>query len=155
VFQVLGQGSERRFAFLFHAADVLVGFVQRLADGFDHAFNGFFPLLQLAAGPAVQDLEVAFREFEEFAAVGFQDVAGQRFERGFELLPGLFEGAGFFRPASRVAPPVVRRSAGRARVRVPCRRIIPNRATLRPGKAPRRSRVVSAPATRALLTAPA
>ena len=57
--------------------DVLVGFIQRFTDGFDHAFNGLFPLFQRTTGLVVQDFEIAFRELEELAAVGFQYIAGQ------------------------------------------------------------------------------
>ena len=76
-FQVLGERTESGFAILLHAADMLVGLVQRFADRLDHGLDGFFALLQLVARLVVQDFEIGFRELEKFAAAGFEDIARQ------------------------------------------------------------------------------
>ena len=64
-------------AFLVHLADVLVGFLQRLPYGFYQALDGFFAVLQFAAGFGVQCFETGFRQLQEFTAAGPEHVAGE------------------------------------------------------------------------------
>ena len=87
-FEMLGERAVGLLALVFHQADLLLGFFQRLAHRLDEVLDCFFLEFQIALGLHVELLERFLRQLQERGVVFLERAAGEGDEILFQ--PGEF-----------------------------------------------------------------